>query len=350
MRRSTEASLFQKLMCVFMGFMMVFETTLPGSLSFATETQGAATTEVAQVLDEDALEEGETEEDATADDAVGASQQGESEVVIEDEDVPAAAAGEAATPAAADPATAAAPAPASATSDNATPASPADESAFPKQSFSGKANGIQVSVEAPAGALPAGTTMTVRKSAVDGRLNQIDAAVRGLVAEARLVDITFLDADGTEIEPRAEVSVTLSVPGYDEEQNYGVIHITDAGAVQLVMNEQEVTGPEATFEAAEFSEYGVVVLTQFSVVADAPSFPVGGSTTVEAVILPDTLEDKSVNWHIITIDDPEGVYKPTTAEGATVSEDGTVTATGTGVIVVRGTLAADPTYSDIVEI
>lgn len=166
MRRSKEASLLQKLMCVFMGFMMVFETTLPGSLSFATEPQAAATTEVAQVLDEDALEEGETEEDATADDAAGASQQGESEVVIEDEDVPAAAAGEAATPEAADPAPAAEPAPAPAASDNATPASPADESAFPQQSFSGKANGIQVSVEAPAGALPAGTTMTVRKSAV----------------------------------------------------------------------------------------------------------------------------------------------------------------------------------------
>ena len=96
---------------------------------------------------------------------------------------------------------------------------------------------MRVSVEAPEGALPEGTTMKVQwvdPMAVDQELVQqaIDAQAAakkdmepGKVLDLQAVDITFYDAQGQEIEPAKAVTVTLTSALADTSEQPVVVHV-----------------------------------------------------------------------------------------------------------------------------
>jgi len=161
-----------------------------------------------------------------------------------------------------------------------------DEAPMPAQPFYGElrdANDkvtMTVDVEAPEGALPAGTTMQVQaveqadvQDAIEQALEQEDA---GKLAKVQAVDITFLDAEGTPIEPAAPVNVKLAskqiAKAAKADQQPLVAHIDDEGAAELVqtLTDEELEArdiapaqDELHFDADAFSVYAVVYTVDF---------------------------------------------------------------------------------------
>ena len=156
----------------------------------------------------------------------------------------------------------------------ATPAAGEDLSeTHPKQSFSHEfkdADGnlvLRVEVEAPEGALPAGSRMVAtwvdpeslsqkQQDAVDGAIaEKADGQVLGMQA----VDIEFLDADGAEVEPARKVTVTMTSGLVDTEDQALVVHIDDLTDAQEKAQEQALregksadeAEPDRTAEAVE---------------------------------------------------------------------------------------------------
>ena len=123
--------------------------------------------------------------------------------------------------------------------------------------------GVKVSVEAPDGALPEGTTMTVsavNKAAVQNAVDKA-ADLQGTVLAA--ADITFY-ANGAVVEPTAPIKVTMTSEAIANAKNPQVIHL-DTTAEDL---EKSLVAPEKVdaekelnavkFEADQFSVYAVV--------------------------------------------------------------------------------------------
>lgn len=93
-----------------------------------------------------------------------------------------------------------------------------------------------------------------------------DSSVQSL-SSARFFDISFVKADGSEMEPSADVAITLN---YDDTQevsdasNVSVVHIADDGDVSAVDPEKvDVEAPNGQlssveFQASSFSIYGIV--------------------------------------------------------------------------------------------
>ena len=144
------------------------------------------------------------------------------------------------------------------------------ERQYPAQTFTERAAGVTVSVNAPEGAFPAGTTMRVRRVMNRDTISDIREAVAEDFVEVKrvqLVDIAFYDADGLEIEPLMPVSVAMTVTGMTTEQEAVVVHVDDAGAVNVQSSEVQdpLSGSmEVTFDAGAFSMYAVVVTETIS--------------------------------------------------------------------------------------
>ncbi|MBQ8080330.1 MAG: hypothetical protein IJ240_00355, partial [Clostridia bacterium] len=112
------------------------------------------------------------------------------------------------------------------------------EISYPAQTFNGGTAFVRVNVEAPEGAFPEGTTMTVTPVWDRDTIADFTDAVSEDNLEIQrcfVVDITFYDADGNEIEPLAPVSVKMSMAArMDDQQEALVAHMDDAGAVELM--------------------------------------------------------------------------------------------------------------------
>ena len=139
-----------------------------------------------------------------------------------------------------------------------------EEESFPKQHFTGKADGVNVVVDAPEGSLPEGTTMKVRAIGT-GEMSKVEDAVKDeLGGDARVVkavDITFYDKDGKEVQPKEDhpVSVSLKSSKFSDIDNPSVVHVDDnKNAEKLSDNVVESSGREVAFEADQFSVYAVV--------------------------------------------------------------------------------------------
>ena len=136
---------------------------------------------------------------------------------------------------------------------------------YPAQRFAARAAGVSVSVDAPEGAFPEGTTMQARRVMNGDTISEIREAVAEDFVEVKrvqVVDITFRDADGREIEPRLPVSVVMTVTGMKSEQEAMVVHVDDAGAVNVQSSEvqdPQAKSMEVAFDAGTFSMYAVVV-------------------------------------------------------------------------------------------
>ncbi len=138
---------------------------------------------------------------------------------------------------------------------------------YPAQtlSFEGR-GGTLVSVDAPAGALPANTSLeindTINATVLQDAYDRL-ADERGTVLKA--VDISFLNSTGNEVEPRQAVTVTLSSDVIAELDEFTLVHF-DCSADELgnsnvhmeVIEDCYVSGSTVTFEATDFSVYAVI--------------------------------------------------------------------------------------------
>lgn len=117
------------------------------------------------------------------------------------------------------------------------------EVAYPARHFTGSTVFVRVDVDAPEGAFPEGATMVVKPVWNSDTIADFTDAVSAdnmEVDRCLVVDITFYDADGNEIEPLAPVAVEMSMAArMNEEQEALVAHMDDTGAVEL-MEQTEV--------------------------------------------------------------------------------------------------------------
>ncbi|WP_026523133.1 InlB B-repeat-containing protein [Butyrivibrio sp. VCB2001] len=129
---------------------------------------------------------------------------------------------------------------------------------MPSISESKTTGGISVSVSAPAGLFPKGTTVSIEAIRDDVALATAQEAIPTATA-AKGVDITFNDADGNEIQPANNkyVSVTMSLAEALEGDNFAVVHdhgdVETIGASISTDGEGNATG--ASFASNEFSVY-----------------------------------------------------------------------------------------------
>lgn len=131
-----------------------------------------------------------------------------------------------------------------------------NNTAAPAQDFSGEINGVSVTVNAPEGAFPEGTVMTVG----DANEAAIDAAAEAAGTEktnVKAVDIAFT-ANGEEIQPAAAVKVTLKTDLIKDSQTLSVIHVDDEAKAEVI-NETVVENDTVSFSADKFSVYAVAL-------------------------------------------------------------------------------------------
>ena len=130
------------------------------------------------------------------------------------------------------------------------------EDCYPKeaQTFTGKAGGVSVTVNAPEGAFPAGTKMSVSQ-APETAVQAAAAAVGAEVSDVKAVDITFT-SDGQEIEPAAPISVKLEAALVAQAEEAVVVHVDDMNQAQVV-EDTTVDGKTVSFQADSFSVYAI---------------------------------------------------------------------------------------------
>ena len=133
------------------------------------------------------------------------------------------------------------------------------EPVYPAQSFASAANGVSVEVSAPEGAFPENTTMYVAPanySAVVAAAEAVDAPVE----DVKAVDITFMNAEGTEIEPLSAINVSLKSSVIAESNEAVIVHVDDNNVAEVVTEDKivEESYNEITFAADEFSVYAIV--------------------------------------------------------------------------------------------
>jgi hypothetical protein len=160
---------------------------------------------------------------------------------------------------------------------------------MPAQSFSQQFKDSEgktlliVDVEAPEGALPAGTTMQVtwiepsmltkkEQKAVD---KAIAKKTDGKVLEQQAVDITFLDEQGQKVEPAKKVTVTFTSDLVDTKDRALVVHIDDLMEHTIVILTRKASlkiGDKSVFEELVIRMILAEVGDKFSKRVDAPTF------------------------------------------------------------------------------
>jgi len=183
---------------------------------------------------------------------------------------------------------------------------------MPAQSFTGETESVIVSVEAPEGAFPEGTTMVVSPVEMDDdTLNNVTGAVESSgekkVVTAQAVDISFFDAGGSLIEPKLPIKVSMKSALVSESENVALVHLAETGATEtaetetpeapaattaeVVTDVQVVENPdennEIQFESDAFSIYVLVeteTITTNYITADGETYSITVTYGPEAMI------------------------------------------------------------------
>lgn len=150
-----------------------------------------------------------------------------------------------------------------------------DEDDMPAQTFEEELEDedgnvfVRVTVDAPAGAFPANTTMEIELIESDDARTVAEEAAQdhtnGKVDQIQLVDITFYDESGEEIEPAKPVTVKFASDLIAQSENPMVVHIEDDGTGSIVetLDEKELERRNESAEDDELvfdttgSEFGV---------------------------------------------------------------------------------------------
>ena len=140
-------------------------------------------------------------------------------------------------------------------------AAPKEESPIPGgKTFIGRANGVSVLVTAEEGTFEDDVKMVVKKvstSEEEKALKEAGKVVDGQVYTIRAVDITFVDANGKEVQPAKPVKVDLRSAVEDVNADREVVHIKDNGKAE-VMSDVAFGEQKAVFDAEHFSIYAIV--------------------------------------------------------------------------------------------
>lgn len=132
-----------------------------------------------------------------------------------------------------------------------------DPEPMPAQSFDQTSEQMQVSVNAPEGALPENTKMTVSRVTDEAALAELASKVGAEVLGA--ADISFAK-DGAELEPARKVNVRIALDAIQSAKNPAVVHVKDDGSFEYVSSSVVTTRGKADaieFEADSFSVYAV---------------------------------------------------------------------------------------------
>ena len=132
-----------------------------------------------------------------------------------------------------------------------------DPEPMPAQSFDQTSEQMQVSVNAPEGALPENTKMTVSRVTDEAALAELASKVGAEVLGA--ADISFAK-DGAELEPARKVNVRIALDALQSAKNPAVVHVKDDGSFEYVSSSVVTTRGKADaieFEADSFSVYAV---------------------------------------------------------------------------------------------
>ncbi|MBQ5959065.1 MAG: Cna B-type domain-containing protein [Firmicutes bacterium] len=167
---------------------------------------------------------------------------------------------------------------------------------YPAQDFEAEAGDIKVTVSAPEGAFPAGTTMTAVIVEDEEILTAASEAVEGEARSIYAVDIIFRDVDGTEIEPLQPVRVSMSSAVVKEAEAIEVVHVDDEGLAEVVSQAEdaETADDEVVFDTDGFSVYVIVeteVITVDYLTADGETYTITVEVPESAKIPEGTILD-----------------------------------------------------------
>ena len=129
---------------------------------------------------------------------------------------------------------------------------------MPAINESASTGGMNVSVSAPTGLFPKGTTVSISAIGDDQALATAQEAIPEATA-AKGVDITFYDADGNEVQPANNkyVTVSMSLDEALEGDGFAVVH--DHGEVETIganiSTDGDGNATSATFASGEFSVF-----------------------------------------------------------------------------------------------
>ena len=122
------------------------------------------------------------------------------------------------------------------------------------QSFEEGTDEVTVVVDAPEGAFPANTIMTVGEASEES-VQAIAEAVNVETTDVRAVNITFT-VDGEEIQPEVPVKVTLKSDLISNSDKPVIVHVDDNKQTEIV-EQVAIDGETVTFETAVFSDWGI---------------------------------------------------------------------------------------------
>ena len=118
--------------------------------------------------------------------------------------------------------------------------------AYPAQTFEDHTDYVKVSVSAPEGAFPEGTTMTIADVDDEQTISDIEDTVSADFVEVKrvhAVDISFWNGD-VEIEPLVPISVVITVAEIEQQQDAVVVHVDQEGTTEVVESQNEAPAGE----------------------------------------------------------------------------------------------------------
>ena len=163
----------------------------------------------------------------------------------------------------------------------------ASEAAMPSMTFDETLESLTVHVEAVEGTFPEGTVMRLAWVTAEDVLAAIGEAVDGVVAEVRAVDITFLNADGEEIEPLKEIRVFFRDEMIKQAESIEVVHVDSDNSASVMVQDNEGTGDdEIAFNSDSFSVYGYVSVVIQDVIlgSDGENYRITVTCAPEALV------------------------------------------------------------------
>ena len=178
--------------------------------------------------------------------------------------------------------------------------------ATPNRTFTGELTGkdgaptLIVTARVPEDALPEDVQMRVSpvtdNKVIQAAKGEAEASADIVAEEAKVLaaDISFVDAQGNEVEPGQGVLVTFSVPevsAISSPSSLAVVHVADDLQTEALAPSGvslDIASEEVAFEASSFSVYAVVYTVDFHWEIDGQSFefslPGGGAMTLSQLV------------------------------------------------------------------
>lgn len=130
---------------------------------------------------------------------------------------------------------------------------------MPAQTLTARAGSTVVTVTAPEGVLPAGTTMKavpVTSETVYGAVSEKLAQEGRTLLDVVAIDITLYDKDGKEIQPKGKLEVTFgNVSASEGAEQAAVFHVDQNNSSAEKITEVSADADQAGFSADHFSVY-----------------------------------------------------------------------------------------------